>query len=218
MIKAFEEVGDNVIMAPLMRNLHVFDWLCPEGHRRYQGPSGPCTECGKETTMDVVWIAKKSPQSTAYCFDPEPHFQYHASQKEKQVGDIVESMSLQGSFFMLTRCKYWELDICDENFGSWGSQGIETSAKFWTSGGRVLINRAVWYAHQFRTQGGDFGFPYELSGKQVEHAMKYAKDLFFRNRWDKAIRPISWLVEKFWPVPGWDDESLKQLKEMENEQ
>ena len=30
---------------------------------------------------------------------------------------------------MLTKRKYFELDICDETFGSWGSQGIEVAAK-----------------------------------------------------------------------------------------
>jgi len=39
MLQAFKEVGDDVTMAPLMRNLHAFDWVCPDGHRRYQDPS-----------------------------------------------------------------------------------------------------------------------------------------------------------------------------------
>ena len=121
-------------------------------------------------------------------------------------------MSLQGSCFMLTRDKYWELNICDENFGSWGSQGIEVAVKTWLSGGKVLVNQLTWYAHMFRTQGGDFGFPYELSGSAVSHAKKTAKELFFNNTWEKQIYPLSWLVEKFWPVPGWTDEHLTKLK------
>lgn len=212
MLKAFEEVGDNVVMAPLMRNLHAFNWVCQNGHERYQGPSGPCTFCGEETYKDVVWIAKESPQSTAFCFDPEPHFQYDAPQKKRQTGDLGETMSLQGSCFMLTREKYWELNICDEEFGSWGSQGIEVAAKMWLSGGRVLTNRRCYYAHMFRTQGGDFGFPYQLSGKQVSHAKKHARELFFENKWPGQIRPLSWLVEKFWPVVGWTDEDLAKIK------
>lgn len=212
MIKAFDEVGDNVIMAPTMRNLHVFNWKCKNNHIRYQGQSGVCTECGEPTEMDIVWIAKTNPQSTAYCFDSEPHFQYFNELKKKQVGDIVETMSLQGSCFMLTREKYWELKICDENFGSWGSQGIEIACKFWLSGGRVLVNRRTFYAHCFRTAGGDFGFPYENPGRAVENAKKFAKDLFFNNKWDKQIYPLSWLLEKFWPVNGWNEEQLLEAK------
>jgi len=113
---------------------------------------------------------------------------------------------------MLTRKKYWELNICDEAFGNWGSQGIEVAVKTWLSGGQVMVNHDTWYAHMFRTQGGDFGFPYEISGKQVEHAKSTARDLFFNGTWEKAIHPLSWLIEKFWPIPNWTDNDLAKLK------
>ena len=213
-VKMMNEMQDDWTMVPVMRNLHAFNWVCPDGHIRYQGPSGPCTTCNKETVRDVVWIAKNNPQSTSYCFDSEPHFQYFNEFKKRPggKGDLTESMSLQGSCFMLTRDKYWELNICDENFGSWGSQGIEVAVKTWLSGGRVMVNHKTWYAHMFRTQGGDFGFPYQLSGSAVSHAKKTAKDLFFAGTWEKQIRPLSWLIEKFWPVPGWKPEDLAKLK------
>jgi len=113
---------------------------------------------------------------------------------------------------MLTREKYWELNICDEAFGSWGSQGIEVAVKTWLSGGKVMCNKKTWYAHLFRTQGGDFGFPYEMSGRQQEAAKAHAKDLFFNNKWPKQIHPLSWLLERFWPVPGWTQDDLQKLK------
>lgn len=209
MLEAFKKSGDNVVIAPVMRNLHAFSWVCPEGHTRYQGPSGGCKDCGKETTKDVVWIPKTNPQSTAYCFDAEPHFQYDNNRKNTQAykdqGDLTESMSLQGSCFMMTKEKYIELKIDDYNMGSWGSQGLEVACKFWFSGGRVLVNHNTFYAHMFRTQGGDFGFPYDNPGKNVEKAKKMAKDMFFN---EKLIP----LVEKFWPVPGWSQEDLDALK------
>lgn len=213
--KLMENMQDNWTIVPTMRNLHVFDWVCKNGHRRYQGPSGPCKDCGEETTRDIVWIPKTNPQSNSYCFDAEPHFQYFNEfcKRPEAQGDLPPTMSLQGSFFMLTREKYWELNICDEVFGSWGSQGIEVACKTWLSGGEVHVCKKTWYAHLFRTQGGDFSFPYEQKGSQVDHAKKYARELFFSNKWDKQTRPLSWLVEKFWPVKGWTDEDLKKLKE-----
>jgi glycosyltransferase involved in cell wall biosynthesis len=217
MIEAFSELGDDVTMVPTMRNLHVFDWVCEDGHRRYQGPSGVCVTCGKETKQEVVWKAKHSPQSTSYLFTPEPKFGYFkefAKRPEAQ-GELTETMSLQGSCFMLTRERYWSLNICDESWGSWGSQGIEVAVKSWLSGGRVVVNQRCWYAHLFRTQGGNFSFPYPLSGRQVDHAKKTARELFFENKWPHAIRPLSWLIEKFSPVPGWSAEDLAALKAKE---
>lgn len=189
---------------PVMRNLHAFDWVCPAGHRRYQGPSGPCAECGAETVRDVVWIAKRRPQSTAYRFDRDLHFQYWDDLKKRQVGDYVETMSIQGSCFMLTKERYFALDICDERHGSWGQQGTEVACKTWLSGGKCIVNRKTWYAHMFRTQGGDFGFPYPNPG--IEQARKYSRELWLGNNWAGAIYPLSWLIEKFAPVPDWNTE------------
>jgi glycosyltransferase involved in cell wall biosynthesis len=217
MLEAYRQVGDNVTMVPVMRNLHAFDWVCKNGHRRYQGPSGACTECKEPTTKDVVWIAKTNPQSTSYRFDKEPHFQYFNEYKkrpeyqEQLKTGLTETMSLQGSFFMLTRDKYWELNVCDEEFGSWGSQGIEVAVKTWLSGGRVLCNHNTWYAHMFRTQGGDFGFPYPISGKQVEFAKSHARELFLNGKWNKSKRPLQWLIDKFSPVPDWNTPSKEIL-------
>jgi hypothetical protein len=205
-VKMMDKMQDDYTMIPVMRNLHAFDWVCEEGHRRYQGNSGVCEVCGKETHREIVWIAKTNPQSTAYYFDKDLHFQYHNEYKKQQSGDIVETMSAQGSCFMLTRQKYFELNICDENFGSWGQQGTEIAIKTWLSGGRLVVNKNTWYAHLFRTKGGDFGFPYPLSGKDVDKARQYSKDLFLNDKWDKAVRPLSWLINKFNP-PTWTQPS-----------
>ena len=201
-VKLLADMQDDWTMAPTMRNLHAFNWVCPDGHTRYQGRSGPCLEdgCGKDTVRDVVWIAKPSPQSTSYRFDKDLHFQYFGEYKKKQKGQLVESMSLQGSFFLLTREKYWELNICDEGHGSWGQQGTEVACKTWLSGGRGIINKNTWYAHMFRTQGGDFGFPYPNPG--VQKARDYSKKLWLENNWPLAIHKLDWLTNKF-KAPDW---------------
>ena len=217
-IKMMAEMQDDWTMVPIMRNLHAFDWICDKcGHREYQGTTPVnCPDCDNTTSFhrEIVWIGKNNPQSTSYCFDYEPHFQYFREFKQRPggKGDLTESMSLQGSCFMMTRDKYLELNICDEEFGSWGSQGIEVAVKTWLSGGRVVCNQKTWYAHMFRTKGGDFGFPYHLSSKQTSHAKRMARDLFFNNKWPLQKRPFSWLLEKFWPVPGWSQDQLDELK------
>lgn len=231
MLEAFKKTGDNVTMVPTMRNLWAFDWKCAKcGKKWYQGPTP--TKC-KETNFKntekpcdstkfirkMMWVGKERPQSNSYCFDQEPHFQYFNEytkrpeyKKDLEESGLTETMSIQGSCFMLTRDKYWELNISDENFGSWGSQGIEVATKTWLSGGKVLVNHKTWYAHMFRTQGGDFGFPYRLTGSDQTKAKNFARHLFFENKWNKQIRPLSWLIEKFWPVKGWTDEDLAKLK------
>ncbi len=222
-VKMMNDMQDNFTMVPVMRNLHAFDWVCKKcGDRRYQGTTPvDCPKCDNKTEFerDVVWIAKTNPQSISYCFDSQPHFQYFGEFKNRpeyqdafNKDKLTETMSLQGSCFMLTRDKYWELNICDEAFGSWGSQGIEIACKTWLSGGRVIVNHKTWYAHMFRTKGGDFGFPYQIGGRSVQRAKFHARELFFGNKWEKQKYPLSWLIEKFWPIPGWSQEDLADLK------
>ena len=197
-----EDMQPDWTIVPVMKNLHAFNWVCANGHERYQGPSGPCLECGEPTRMDVIWYAKPSPQSTSYRFDNTLHFQYFGEYKSRQKGDLVETMSLQGSCWMMTRDKYFELEPCDEKHGSWGQQGVEVACKTWLSGGKVICDKRTWYAHMFRTQGGDFSFPYPNPG--ISKAREYSRELWFNNKWDKAIHPLSWLIDRFAPVPDWD--------------
>jgi hypothetical protein len=200
--KLLDKMQDDITMVPIMRNLWAFNWVCPNGHTRYQGPSGPCAECGAPTEMDVVWIPKRNPQSTAYRFDSTMHFQYWNEFGKRQTGDLTETLSIQGSCFMVTRERYWALDLCSEAFHSWGQQGVEVACKTWLSGGRVLVNRTTWYSHLFRTQGGDFSFPYELPQREVDENRELSRVLFQRDGWPGAIHPFQWLIDKFQP-PDW---------------
>ena len=211
-VKLMADMQDDWTVVPLMKNLHAFDWVCEDGHRRYQGKSGPCEECGKETTKDIKWIGKSSPNSTAMRFDKDLKFQYWGEYKKQQKGQLVETMSILGACFMLTREKYWELEICGEEHGSWGQQGTEVACKTWLSGGKLICNKNTWFAHMFRTQGGDFGFPYQHAEGAITKARSYSKHLWLENNWDKAIHPLSWLLDKFGPVPGWENKDVEALR------
>ena len=234
MLESFEKTGDNVALVPIMRNLHAFSWKCMKcGNKWYQGPTP--TECketnykntnkpcdSKKFKKKLMWIGKHNPQSTSYCFDKEPHFQYfedwkHRPQyiKDKAEKGITETMSLQGSFYMMTREKYFALDIDDENLGSWGNQGLTVASKVWLSGGKVLVIHSTWYSHLFRTQGGDFSFPYEQRGRDVQRTKANVRKQIWLGKLIKQKYPLSWLVEKFAPVPGWSAEDIVGLKEQE---
>lgn len=245
------EGHDNWTIVPVMRNMHVFDWVCTNCEMRYYQGEKPdkcrneiCTFSEDEVNhgtldfvKDIVWVGKPSPQSTAYRFTPDRlQFKYFGAlkkQQEQRDEEIAETMSLQGSFFMLTRDKYWELNISDESWGGWGQQGTEVALKTWLSGGRVVVHRGTWYAHMFRTND-QLSFPWnsgkikESQGSQQHRARKACVDMFKNNRWDKQVRGLSWLVERFWePLQQekgyqpeqndrpWTKEDLAELKKTE---
>lgn len=219
MLEAFAELGDDVTMVPTMKNLHVFDWKCYGCGKKWYQDVVPkeCDVCkGTDIRKKMVWKPRRGTHSNSYCFDSEPKFRYFNEfcQRPEAQGELSESMSLQGSAFMASREKYWSLNLCDETLGNWGNQGIEVAVKTWLSGGRVIVNKRTWYAHLFRTKQ-QFGFPWPVSGNEQHRTKQRVRDLLWEGKYDQAVHPVSWLVEKFWPVPGWDDVSLKSLKEDE---
>ena len=234
MIEGFKKTGDNVTAVPIMRNLHAYSWKCMKcGKKWYQGPTP--TQC-QETNFrgtgkpcdstkfkrKMMWIGKRRPQSVSYCFDATPHFQYFEDYKhrepyltDKKTG-FTETMSLQGSCFMSTRKNYWDWELCDEKVGSWGNQGLEVACATWLTGHKVLVNRNTWYAHLFRTSGGDFSFPYEQRGREVQKTKKNVKDKFWDFKHPKQKYQVSWLIKKFSPMKGWSKEDLDKLLESES--
>lgn len=223
-VKMMADMQDDWTMVPIMYNLHVFDWVCPQcGNKWYQGPvplkcqidirqkpeREPCANT-KGFEREMVFKArqmgptKRGPMNTAYRFNKQLEFNYFGKYKKKQIGDIVDTMSLAGSCFMSTREKYWEIDLCDESLGSWGGQGAEVAIKTWLSGGRVVCNKKTWYAHLFRTRKG-FSFPYSNPGNEQKKAKDCLRKTFLNDSWPKATRKLQWLVDKFAPVPDWHE-------------
>jgi glycosyltransferase involved in cell wall biosynthesis len=175
-------------------------------------------EAKKGESAQKNWKSRFSPASVSYCFDAEPHFQYFQDyrnrpeyQEQIKTG-FTETMSLQGSCWMMSRKQYQEFAVGREELGSWGNEGIEIACKTWLSGGKCLVNHNTWYAHLFRTQGGDFGFPYHQGGKHVSRTKQRVKDLFWNKLFEKQIYPVSWLVKRFLPIPGWEQKDLEELK------
>lgn len=204
-------------IVPRMYNLHGFDWVCKKcGDRRYQGPTPTsCPKCDNTTEFerDILWKEKHNPQSDFFRFDKELHFQYWREFKNRPEAqaDLAPTMSLLGACWFMHRQRYWDLGGSDELHGSWGQMGTEIACKSWLSGGKLLVNKKTWFAHLFRTQGGDFGFPYPNPG--IKRARQRSRDLWFGNQWPKAKYQLSWLVEKFSPVPEWEDMKPKKIEE-----
>jgi cephalosporin hydroxylase len=114
---------------------------------------------------------------------------------------IDDTLCNMGPCWFMHKDRFWYQGGCDEGHKcGWGQQGIEVSLKAWLSGGSLKVNKKVWFAHWFR---GGIGFPYPLSERQVDQSRKYSQDLWLNNKWDKQVRPLSWLIEKFSP-PTWE--------------
>jgi len=213
LITAAEQLGPHVTQIPAQYNLHIFDWVCQAcQHRSYQGPTPiKCEKCGVEQRAlpqqrEIVWKAVRR-RTEFWRFDSDLKFQYWGSYKERPEaqGEIVDVMTALGACFFMRRDRFLEIGGLDERHGSWGQFGVEIALKSVLSGGRHVVNRKTWFSHLFRTQGADFGFPYPLSGSETDHARQYSRSLWLRDAWPQQVRPLRWVLDKYWPVPGWTE-------------
>jgi len=210
---------------PRMYNLWVFDWKCHKcGKRTYQADGKPekCEDCGTTDRFEkkIVWKAKTNPVSDFMRFNKDMKFKYWRSYKDRPEaqGEICDLMSSIGACFFMHRERFWDLGGMDEDHGSWGQFGTEVACKAWLSGGRHVVNKKTWFAHMFRT-GKGLGFPWPMSGRAAQFARKYSQDLWLNDKWEKATRTLSWIVDKFSPIPDWhtpDPGSDKERKGKES--
>ena len=168
----------------------------------------------RKKVTDYMFIrspkAEKKPWRHYYFDGPckrENPDEYKSHRKwAKQQPDIADVMTGQGACFFMYKDRFWELGGMDEGHGQWGQMGIEVALKAWLSGGRLVVNKKTWFSHWFRGGGGP-GFPYPMKGSEQDKARKYSQDLWLNGKWPLQKKPISWLVDKFAPVPTWNGEA-----------
>ena len=217
---------------PRMYVLDAFHWVCLDCKKEH--PQGPalknCVKCGgTNIERKIVWDIKKRKRTDYMWFDKTLRMKYFDriglgeygpdinATKEKyshklrdwSSGDITDVMCGIGACWFLHRDRYFELGGMDEQHGSWGQMATEVACKAWLSGGRHVVNKKTWFAHLPRTQPG-FSWPYNNPAAAQEKARQYSRDLWLNDKWPQAKHKLSWLIDKFGPLPGWEEKPIVQ--------
>lgn len=121
---------------------------------------------------------------------------------------IDDLMTAQGSAWFMHRQLFDFLELMDEaNYGTFSNEFQSVGMKAWLSGGRVIVNKNTWYAHLHKSSRG---YPLENADRDVGRA--HTRKWITNEAWNKKqALPFSWLIEKFWPIPGWSDDWREQL-------
>lgn len=123
---------------------------------------------------------------------------------------LDENLSFQGSCWFLPRDYFYKLELMDEaNYGTFWNEAQEIGFKSWLSGGKVMTNKSVWYAHLHK--GKKYGRGYNLDYSQLPIGATYTKKWMTNSAWDKQTVPFEDLIERFSPLPGWPDDWREQL-------
>lgn len=136
--------------------------------------------------------------------------------RDKRLADkpIDDLMSAQGSCWFMARDYFYRLELMDAaSYGHFWNEFQEIGLKCWLSGGRVIRNKNTWYAHLHK--GRQYGRGYFLSKDSLRQGAAHTRKWMTGQAWHKQTKPLSWLIEKFWPVPTWTEAGLAILKQME---
>lgn len=127
--------------------------------------------------------------------------------------DIDDTMTMQGSCWFANRDYFMKrvgfLDDSPNTYSGFSGEQLEVGLKYWLGGGEMKVNKKTWYAHLFKNkkyyQGRRRAKNYKKNLKALA-GWDWACKHWMRNEEPKMIHKISWLVEKFWPVPGWPED------------
>lgn len=145
------------------------------------------------------------------------HARYWWSERDKARAefDVDENMAFQGSCWFMPMRYFRDLiyPMDEANYGMFIGEPQEIGLKVWLSGGKCMLNKKVWYAHLWKGKGyrdlhmQRLGIPYTRVGRsELIKGNQYSTDFWFNNRWTERKHDLSWLVEKFWPVPTWPED------------
>lgn len=141
----------------------------------------------------------------------------HWKERTRERFDVYpwdENMKLHGSCWMTSRDYYLNtlggLDYAN-GAGTWNGEDIELTMKAWLGSGKIMVNKAAWYAHMHR--GGQRPREWGFSYREAYRSAAWTADYWLSNSWEGRSRDIEWLIEKFMPIPGWPDDWRERLKQ-----
>ena len=135
---------------------------------------------------------------------------WSARNNEKARESILldDLMSAQGSCWFMHKDYFHWLDLMDEeNYGHFSNEFQEIGLKVWLSGGEVKRDKRCWYAHLHK--GRKYGRGWPLGKSVLNQGAAFTNKWMDGRNWRKQDRDIRWMVNHFWPVPTWPEESVR---------
>ena len=159
-------------------------------------------ERGKKRPIDYLYIESPTKSGGDLAGKVWGEKNYDKELKKKEIDDL---MTFQGSCWFMHKEYFFYLDKFDEkNYGTFRKEPQEICFKCWFSGGRVVRNKKVWYAHLHK--GKKYGRGYSANRKDWNKGDNYNKKWLTGDAWNspKQTKDFKWLIDKFEP-PGWED-------------
>ena len=169
-------------------------------------------------SLDAVgWKPQKEPIDSEHFFYPWLHPDdpgLHAVpwlERGRARRDVLldEDMTFQGSAWLMSAAHFHKRlgGLDDATYGKfWGEPaeiGLKTQLGSWE--GKIVRVKKTYYCHLHK--GRSYGRGYQQAPREESNALMF--NFWWRNKWGGRAHDLDWLIEKFWPVPGWPDDWRK---------
>jgi len=201
MARGFDEIltrdcEDNMVMIPRRNRLDAERW---------------CIQKQSDMRPPIDYEYVMFPDPKLFKFHSFHGFRWDKRTKERWSIPIDDTMTMQASCWVMTKDHFQRNGFMQtEGFTGWGQEAESLCFKTWLRGGTVKTNKRTFYAHLHK--GKHYGRMYHLDIRQTRASYQYSFDYFMNNRDPMRIRDFDWLIEKFWPLPGWPDNWKQRLE------
>ena len=149
------------------------------------------------------------------------HWPQRTAEREgKPEFDIDETMQMHGSGWFLTKDFFWNClrGMSSEGYDNFAMEPPELCLKTWLGpwNGKVMVNKKTWYAHMHKGGQRPRGWP--LTTERIWKAYDWCARFWMGNKWEDRVHDLSWLIEKFDPVPTWPENWKHPYKKWLSEQ
>lgn len=180
------DCDDDWIAIPRRHSLNAEEWaINPKRPVDYMYIECPDGSVNRDLAAKV-WMEKNRDESL----------------KEILIDDLL---SFQGSCWFMPIKLFKRIGPMDEyNYGTFRKEPQEIGFKTWLSGGRVVRNKKTWYAHLHK--GKQYGRGYRHDSNDYLKGDLYNGKWLTDSAWDeRQTLKFRWLMEKFMPMPGWEN-------------
>lgn len=190
------------------------NWVVIPRRKRLEPESWTLIEDGRQ---DIDYMQVDYPYQRPY----DKTCGLHGAEWKRQGREdipIDETPTMQGSCYFMKK-SYWEElfpnGLDDVNYGTFTQEAQEISMNVWLSGGQVMVNKSIWYAHWHK---GKHGKGYGFSNEQYKKHLKGTERgrLFAIKYWLNTKdyeHNFKWFIDQKFPdMIGWEnwEERIKE--------
>lgn len=132
---------------------------------------------------------------------------FERTRARAEISPLDETLTHHGSGWFVRRDFFLDKlrGMQSEGYGVSYMEPADLGLRMWLGPweGAVMVNKACWYGHlhqDHRVRG------YPVDWAEIKRSYDWTANYWMRNAWPEQIRPLEWLIDRFWPIPTWPDD------------